>query len=217
MKKVFLIYGIFAALLFAAMNVVVAMQWEGYSSASQTVSELSAIGAPTRPLWIALAAVYTVLLIGFGWGVRESGRRDRRLRILGGLLIAHAIVGFTWPPMHQRAVLAAGGATLTDTLHLVWAAVTILFMMLEIGFGAAALGKRFRVYSVATAMTLLAFGALTALDASRVQANLPTPWAGVWERVNIGGYLLWLIVLAIALLHAPDDVGATGRREQRAA
>jgi len=217
MKKVFLIYGIFAALLFAAMNVVVAMQWEGYSSASQTVSELSAIGAPTRPLWIALAAVYTVLLIGFGWGVRESGRRDRRLRILGGLLIAHAIVGFTWPPMHQRAVLAAGGATLTDTLHLVWAAVTILFMMLEIGFGAAALGKRFRVYSVATAMTLLAFGALTALDASRVQANLPTPWAGVWERVNIGGYLLWLIVLAIALLHAPDDAVATGRRELRAA
>jgi hypothetical protein len=217
MKKVFLVYGIFAALLFAAMNVFVAMQWEGYSSASQTVSELSAIGAPTRPLWIALAAVYTVLLIGFGWGVRESGRRDWRLRILGGLLIAHAIVGFTWPPMHQRAVLAAGGATLTDTLHLVWAAVTILFMMLEIGFGAAALGKRFRVYSVATAMTLLAFGTLTALDASRVQANLPTPWAGVWERVNIGGYLLWLIVLAIALLYAPDDVGATGRRELRAA
>ena len=66
MKKVFLIYGIFAALLFAAMNVFVAMQWEGYSSASQTVSELSAVGAPTRSLWIALGAVYTVLLIGFG-------------------------------------------------------------------------------------------------------------------------------------------------------
>jgi len=217
MKKVFLIYGMFAALLFAAMNVFVAMQWEGYSSASQTVSELSAIGAPTRSLWIALGGVYTALLIGFGWGVWETGRRDRRLRMLGGLLIAHAIVGFTWPPMHQRAVLAAGGATLTDTLHLTWAAATVLFMMLEIGFGAAALGKRFRVYSAATAVTLLAFGTLTAVDAPRVQANLPTPWAGVWERVNIGGYLLWLIVLAIALLRPRDDVGAAGRRELRAA
>jgi hypothetical protein len=43
------------------MNVIVAMQWEGYSSASQTVSELSAIGAPTRQLWVLLAAFYTLV------------------------------------------------------------------------------------------------------------------------------------------------------------
>jgi hypothetical protein len=33
--------GILSSLLYVAMNVFVAMQWEGYSSASQAVSELS--------------------------------------------------------------------------------------------------------------------------------------------------------------------------------
>ena len=42
------------------MTVFIAMQWEGYSSVSQTVSELSAIGAPTRPLWVVLGRAYTL-------------------------------------------------------------------------------------------------------------------------------------------------------------
>src|SRR5215471_11886591 len=39
-----------------------------------------------------------------------------------------------WPPMHQRAVLAAGGGTLTDTMHVVWALVTVLLMTTAMGF-----------------------------------------------------------------------------------
>jgi hypothetical protein len=49
---------------------------------------------------------------------------------------------------------------------------------------------------------LVAFGALTGLDAPRIAANLPTPWVGVWERINIGVFLLWVVILAIALLRA---------------
>jgi hypothetical protein len=40
--------GILSSLLYVAMNVFVAMQWEGYSSVSQTVSELSAIGCVSK-------------------------------------------------------------------------------------------------------------------------------------------------------------------------
>jgi hypothetical protein len=67
-------------------------------------------------------------------------------------------------------------------------------------FGAAAFSKRFRFYSIATILILLVFGILTGLDAPKVQANLPTPLAGVWERINIGVFLLWVIVLAATLL-----------------
>jgi len=72
----------------------------------------------------------------------------------------------------------------------------------SIGFAAAALGKRFRLYSIATILIMLVFGALTGLDAPRIAENLPTPWVGVWERINIAGYLLWVVVLAITLLRA---------------
>jgi heme A synthase len=114
--------------------------------------------------------------------------------------------------MHQREALAAGDGTLTDMMHIVFSMVTVLLMLLAIGFGAAALGKRFRLYSIATIVLLLVFGALTGVDAPEVAANEPTPWIGVWERLQIGVYLLWVVVLTIALLRAQvkrpqDDLG----------
>ena len=76
-RQALLVCGILSSLLYIAMTVLVAMQWEGYSSASQTISELSAIGAPTRSLWVLPAAVYTVLVTAFGWGVWKSAGRIR--------------------------------------------------------------------------------------------------------------------------------------------
>jgi hypothetical protein len=201
-RKFLLACGILSAVLYVALNLIGAMQFEGYSSVSQTVSELSAIGAPTRPLWISLGAVYTVLVIAFGWGVWEAAARNRPLRVVAGSILAFGSLGLVWPfgPMHQREVLAAGGGTLTDTVHIVLGIASVLLMLIAIGFGAAAFGKRFRFYSIATMVILAVFGTLTGLDGPRVAANLPTPWVGVWERINIGVYLVWVVVLAIALL-----------------
>jgi len=209
MKKVLLICGILSSLLYVAMNVIGAMQFEGYSSISQTISELSAIGAPTRPLWIPICIVYEVLMIAFGWGVWVSAGRNGALRVVGVLLLSFGVIGFAWPfaSMHQREVLAAGGGTLTDTLHIVFGTVNVLFMLVAIGFGAAAFGKRFRLYSIATILILLVFGSLTGLDGPRIGANLPTPWVGVWERISIAGFLLWIVVLAIILLRADREPG----------
>src|SRR3954447_11052517 len=210
-RKLPLMCGIVSSLLYVAMNVLVPMQWDGYSSASQTVSELSAIGAPTRPLWVPLGVAYTVLVAVFGWGVRTSARQNRPLRVAGSLLVAYGVVGLAWPPMHLREVLAAGGGTLSDTMHIAFAIVTVLLMLLAMGFGAAAFGNRFRLYSIATMVILLAFGALTAPDAPNIQANLPTPWVGVWERINIGVFLLWVVVLATMLLSARDTAADAHR------
>jgi Protein of unknown function (DUF998) len=209
-----LVCGILAALLYVAMNALVPLRWPGFSVLSQTISELSAIDAPTRSLWVALGAIYGVLLMAFGYGVWSCDRR-RPLRIAGALIIADGVFCLFWPPMHQRAVLAAGGATLTDTLHIAWTMVSGVLMMLSIGCGAAAFGKRFRAFAVATIVLLVAFGALTATHAASVQANLPTPWLGVWERVDAGLLMLWLIVFAIALLRR-DDTAVIGIAEEAA-
>ncbi len=110
--------------------------------------------------------------------------------------------------MYQRAVLAAGGATLTDTLHLALAVVSALAMFVFIGFGAAAFSKGSRLYSIAAILVLLAFGTLTGRDGPRVAVNLPTPRVGVWERINIFAYLLWIVVLAVILLRAQMSTAA---------
>jgi len=202
MKKVLLLCGIFSSLLYVGMNIFIPMLFDGYSSTSQTVSELSAVGAPTRALWVALGFVYTFLMIAFGWGVRISAQQNRPLCIAGYLMLTYGIISLIWPftPMHQREVIAAGGGTLSDTLHIAMAMVTVILMLLAMGFGANAFGTRFRIYSIVTMVTLFVFGILTSMDAPSIDKNLPTPLIGVWERINIGVFLLWVVVLAVILL-----------------
>ena len=228
MRKTLLACGILSSLLYAAMNVFVAAQWPAYSSFSQTVSELSAIDSPTRTLWVPFGFLFTALLLAFGYGVwLTAGPRrviegsaepslrshDRALRTAGALLMIYAVFGVFWPPMHLRPVLAAGGGTLTDTLHIVWTAVSAVLMMLAIGFAAAFFGTRFRAYSILTIVAMLVFGWLTGTYAPAMQANQPTPWVGVVERILIGFQMLWIVVFATALLRAPRATSA-GRRDE---
>lgn len=202
LRRLLLICGILSSLLYAAINIIVVIQWKEYNPLSQTVSELSAIGAPTRWLWQILCTPYTLLVIAFAFGVLKSAAENRRLRISGNLLLVYGLLGCLWPfvPMHLRTTLAAGGATLTDTLHIVLGAITELIYLIILSLTATALGKPFRIYSIATFLMLLVFGILTFLDAPGVATNRPTPLLGVWERINIGIFLLWMIVLASLLL-----------------
>ena len=220
LRKILLACGVLSSLFYVAITILTALRYEGYSSASQTISELSAIGAPTRTLWVLLGAVYSLLMTAFGWGVWRSASRNRPLRVAGGLIMAgFAVTGLAWPlaPMHLRQVLAAGGGTLSDTMHIVLAMVTVVLMSLAIGFGAAAFGKRFRLYSIKTMVILVGFGVLTGLDSPRISANLPTPWIGVWERISIGAFLLWIVVLAVTLLRDRDAAEVTGHPKTLAA
>jgi hypothetical protein len=213
-RKVLLGCGILSSLLYAAANVIGARRWRDYSLTSHTVSELSAIGAPSRPIVVPLLTAHGALVIPFGLGVWESAGRKRALHATGALLVGLGASDLPAPlfPMHRREVLARGEGSRTDTMHIIVTSVNSLLILLAIGFGSTAFGRRFRLYSIATILVLVATGGLTATQAPRLQTNLPTPWAGVTERVSIGGYLLWQVALAIALLRMP-----AGRRVRRRA
>jgi hypothetical protein len=206
-RKALLLCGIASSVLYALM--IWAIRYEGYDPISQVPSELTAIGAPTRALWAQLGWIYTGLVTAFGFGLWRSAGRQRSVRILGGLVLAYASLGLLWPfaAMHQREVLAAGGGTFSDTLHVTLGAVTVLLMFLAIGVGATAFGKRFRRYSIGTVAVLLTFGVLTFIEAPRLQANLPTPWIGLYERINISVFLLWVVVLAVVLWRTGTSEG----------
>jgi hypothetical protein len=208
--KVLLICGIVSSVLYLGMDIVAGLLTEGYSFTSQVVSELSAIGAPTRPMWVPLGVVYDVLLIAFGVGVwviaagddGAAGQRRRRrlaLRLIGGLLIAIAAVGLLPFPMHMRG----DEKTFTDTMHVViYGLIVPPLFMLSIALGAVAYkGKRwFRLYSIGTIVTFLMVGVLTGLSAAQIAAQQASPWAGVSERILVHGSMLWVAVLAIVLL-----------------
>jgi CubicO group peptidase (beta-lactamase class C family) len=179
------------------------MRYEGYSFTSQAISELMAIGAPSEPLVDPLFIIYGVLALAFGVGVVwEGAGRSRPLRVTGALLIGYAAIGFTGPTlfeMHQRGAGSPSG----DTRHIILTGVLVLLQLLAIGFAPFALGKRFRVYSVATLLILIVFGVLSAPYGAALAAGQPTPGFGIIERILIYSSLLWIAVLAIALLRRP--------------
>ncbi len=212
-RRAALFCGIFASLLYVVINIIVAIQWKNYDAAAQTVSELSAIDAPTRMLWTVLSTPYTYLMIAFGWGVRVTAKENRRLRIAGGFLLAYAVLGMLWPlaPMHMRHILAAGGSTFSDTLHLGLGAATEIIYLFALGFAASALGKAFRIYSIITVLALLVFGVLTFIQAPHVALNESTPFIGICERINIAVFLLWVIILALVLLK-PSHIAIKNER-----
>jgi hypothetical protein len=201
-EKILLWCGIVSSLLYAVINITVPLQWKGYNVVSQVVSELSAVDAPTRDLWVILSTPYTLLMLAFSWGVYKMSQENRKLLTAAKLLIVYSALGFLWPfaPMHLRETLAAHGGNISDTLHILLGVVTEVIFFLTLGFAAAAFGRKFRIYSIFTVMLLFVFGILTFLEAPAISSNEPTPLIGLWERINIGLFLVWIVVLSIMLL-----------------
>jgi hypothetical protein len=169
-----------------------ALQWDGYSRVSNAISELHLTGAPSKWLldpWEGL--VYSALVIAFGIGVWQSAQGSRALRIIGCFLV---LPGATFPLW-----LLFGEASLAA--HIALSLVSVLAMLGAMGLGAAALGRRFRLYSLVTLAIVVAFFGRAFAYAPQVAAGESTPWMGLSERVAFGAYFSWLFVLAVALWH----------------
>jgi Protein of unknown function (DUF998) len=206
LRKALLTCGILSSLLYLAMLVYVPLQWASYHSSSQTIHELAALGAPTRPLWIALSSAHGVLLAAFSAGLWLSAGTSAALPGTGWLLLLNVLLAAAWPPTHLRPVLAAGQGTIADTLHIVFTLAWALVAMAAMGSAAVAFGRRFRVYTLATMALLALFGALTGAYGARMSADLPTPLVGVWERIDVGVFIAWIAALATVLLRQPADL-----------
>jgi hypothetical protein len=199
--------GMLYALLYPIANdVIAATMYDGYSRTSQAVSELSAVGATPRGLLTAVSPLFVLLLIAFGVGIWRSALGKRSIRIAGALVVAHGVMSLLWvfAPMSDRDVIAAGGATAADTMHLVLAAGTGLFVAAYVATLAIGFGWTFRLYSVLTLATALVFGRLSA-QVQQIEAGDPTPYMGLLERVGLAAWLLWLAVASVALLRRNRD------------
>ena len=202
LRKALLICGVLSSLVYIGYDLLAAVFHGGYHSfTAQTISELDARGAPTRAMITPLLILYDLLTIAFGVGVWMAARGGRALRVTAITLIGLGALGLPGPwlfPMNLRGV---GG----DGEHLVGTGVMVLLIVTGIGFGAFALGRRFRVYSFATMLATLLFGTLTSVQAKGMVTGEPTPWIGIMERACIGAFLLWVVVLAVALLRTAED------------
>ena len=212
--KVLLTCGIAYGVLYVVANdVVAATIFDGYSRVDQAISELSGTDAASRPFLTAILPLFTLVVIGFGTGVWKAAQQSRALRVTGAILVAQGIMFPLWLlfPMTSRAQMVQETTAANDVGHLILGALAILFIIAEMGFSAAVFGKRFRLFSVAMAVTVLVFGAVTGMLSSDITAGDPTPWMGIVERISYGAWLLWMGVLAVVLLRTQRPGQAQSR------
>lgn len=198
-RKLLLICGILSPLLYAIADWSSGMRWEVYSFRDQTISELGAIGAPTKLFFSLQLMVVYLLLTAFGIGIWRTAANRRTVQVVGGLIFALGVMALTvgmFVPMQLRGTEQG----LTGALHLIEGGLAVVMILLAIGFAASAFGTLFRVYSIITIFMVLAFGAWTGTYAPQLEQNLPTPWLGVIERIFWYAYQLWFAVLALMML-----------------
>src|ERR1700693_1069848 len=157
--KLLLLCGIVAPLLFVGTNVLGGVLWSGYNFTSQSISDLTASGAPTRAAFVPPFIAVDLLLMVFGLGVWGVASQNGALRVVYGVVNAAAEffpnrLGETPKPLSPGVILTATG---------------VISLLVAIGFGAAAYRNWFRFYSIGT---LLAFAVLTVLGLLQARARV---------------------------------------------
>jgi len=196
-----LISGIASVVLYITATIIGAYAWPEYNSFSQSVSELIAVNAPSASIVIPLFLIYSLLVFNFGTGIFLLAKENKALKFVAIFIIAKEIMGLIatiFAPMHLRGTLS----TATDTWHIILTAIGVLLCMFPaIIMSAKAFGGWFRGFSIVIILIFLVCGTLAGMDGARIAENLPTPYTGVWERINIFSYFVWVIALTFKLLH----------------
>lgn len=197
LEQALLLCGVLAPVFYLATDRLAGKLLSGYSYASQSMSELSAVGASTRSLVVWLNLVATVLMIAFGVGIWRTGDQALLMRIVGGLVIANASLGFIGVflfPTHfgQRPDFATPGVI---TMFL-----SVICFVLAMLFGAAAFAGWFRILSIGIPVSYILLALLRFATAASSPPEGAVSLIGTQERTMAYSFWLWAMALAIHLL-----------------
>ncbi len=204
-NKILMLCGILAPIVYALMVVLGGILRPGYSHVAQAVSDLIATGAPNKSLLDPLFGVYNLLTLAFGVGLLQLVRSHNRNRgkvvgTLGALfLVAESVFGFVTLFFPEPSGGMSAAITSTGSMHIVFAGLSSLTTMLAIllmGFWFRnSQGLRgYGLYSFISVAVVFLSGGLAAITVAN-----QSPIAGLVERITIGGFLQWLLVIALNL------------------
>ncbi len=201
--KLLLLGGVPAVVCYAAAVVTGGALRPGYSHIRNFVSELIESGAPNKGLLNPLFALYNLLTGVFGVGLlrfvqSKSPSGSVNLGIIGAIvLIAEAVFGLVtvFFPQDVRGT----PATTTGTIHIILAALsslTTMGTMLLVGLWFRSIPglTGYAWYSLISLVVVFVSGGLAAYTGAT-----NSPYAGLMERITIGGFLQWMLILSIAL------------------
>jgi hypothetical protein len=193
--KVLLLCGVASSLLYAATEILASKRWPGYDWTARMVSDLLAVSSPTRSFIVVPMLAYNLLICGLGLGVWVC-RRSRAQAVTAILLVAYAIAGVIGLLAYPLDYNTSGSGA---AAHMVATFTLIVLMFAFIVTAAIGGGGLFRIYSLLTVLVIIGGAILAGMQVPRIEAGLPTPWLGIYERLNIYAMLLWVAVFSVAL------------------
>jgi len=191
--------GIVAPLVYAAAVILGGWLTPGYSHAARPISALIMEGAPAAAVLDPIFTLYNALMVVFAFAVGRAFRGAGFVMVVlvPALLVLVGLAGILldfYPMDPIGAVITYGGR-----VHLWLAGLASLSTVLVVVLAALALRsdpawRRFAGYSLVSLIVIVFSGGFAALAAAR-----RSPVTGLWERVTIGAFLLWVFVLALTL------------------
>lgn len=203
---ILLLSGFTAPLVYVATVVVGGWATPGYSHLTQPVSALFETGAPHAANVSFAFVVYNVLLVAFGLGLMLSARGLRSLQALAAAMV---LLNGAFGLLIELAPMDPIGAPVTAAgiVHMVLAGLLVLTCMaamasLALGWWRGRAHPALAAVTVALLVLMLAGGALAALA-----ATAGWPFLGLFQRLTIGAYLVWLPMVAwVALSEGVEPV-----------
>jgi hypothetical protein len=202
--KVFLRCGVASSVVYSATEIAASMRWAGYVWSARMVSDLFAVSSPTRSFVLVPMLIYNVLACALGVGVWLS-RKNRAQAITAILLVVYTIAGLVGLLIFPLDYNTSGSGA---AMHMVATVTLIVLMFAFIVTAAIGGGRAFRIYSIVTVLLIIGGAVLAGMQVPRIEAGLPTPGLGIYERLNIYAMLLWVAVLSLSLW--PRDQRAVG-------
>jgi magnesium-transporting ATPase (P-type) len=193
--------GALSAVVYAAHVIVGGILWQGYSHITQTISELTADGAPNASLLRVLTTVYGVLAIIFAawliFALRRAGAK--RAAIVGAILLFimefASLVGYGLFPLR-------GGTEIDpeNMGHLIVTGIVVVctigsVLLVGIGLKRTVGFRALGVFSLVCAGVIVVSGGIMPVA---LASNLPV--GGLIERINIFTLQTWVFVISIAML-----------------
>lgn len=204
LRKILICCGITAPILYGMTAIIGAALRTDYSHIVNAISELISNGAPNKAVLDVVFNTYNALLLAFSiGGYTALTNAPRPSRIAMGILIAIQILSFSWGFFPMDPI--GSEATFAGTMHNVFGGVvafaTILMpLLMGLGLRQTEGFQNYATHSFVSSAIIFVSG-LTGVTLAGQGIQL----FGLFERITIGTYEVWIFVTALNLLEKRVD------------
>jgi len=203
------ILGIVAIGLYIGATVLGGILDPEYSQVRNAISELTGSQAPNSAILAPIFIGYNLLLAGFAYALMRAAGNERLFRIAFWMFVVGAGSGIGQVTLFRMDPIR-GMATTPGTVHIALAGLSSLLtlataVLYGFAFRREVLYRRLSTYSFVTA-------ALLVVSAPAAVISIGTDVMGLFERLTIGVFLAWVVVVSIHSLRAVRVVASRRSR-----